>query len=58
MIAPKKRIFILHIVLVLLFLALKLSEFLVMKKAAYWSTQGNYGYGRMLNCLAADAIIM
>ena len=58
MIAPKKRIFILHIVLVLLFLALKLSAFLVMKKAVYWGTQGNYGYGRMLNCLAADAIIM
>ena len=58
MTAPKKRIFILHIVLVLLFLALKLSAILVMKKAEYWKSQGNDGYGRLMNCQAADAIIM
>ena len=56
MTAPKKRIFVLHIVLVLLFLALKLSAVLVMKKAEYWKSQ-HYNPG-MWNCEAADAIIM
>ena len=55
MIAPKKRIFILHIVLVLLFLALNLSANLVNNKAEYWKSKGN-DPGKW-NCWAAKAII-
>ena len=56
MTAPKKRIFILHIVLVLLVLALNVSAHLVMKKSEYWYSQFNNS--RKWNCWAAYFVIV
>ena len=56
MTAPKKRIFILHIVLVLLVLAFNLSANLVMKKSEYWKSKNNNF--RKWNCWAADLVII